>query len=163
MNWILMSLLSLLSQATEDRHPIHLSVMEIYTEEKSQNLAFSITFFMDDFGPAAGYSQNLEKINSGKMTVDDLILNYLEKHLSLKVNERTVQYKIKEKESNFPSVTCYMELKKSVKKVEQIEIQNTILFEQFDDQKNMVHLRIPGQKEGSMILNRKKKSGVAKW
>ena len=97
------------------------------------------------------------------MTVDDLILSHLQQHLKVKVNGKNVRYKIREKESNFPAVTCYMEIKDKVGEVHSIEIENTLLLEQFNDQKNMVHLRIPGKKEGSMILNRKKKSGLAEW
>ena len=56
-----------------------------------------------------------------------------------------------------------MEIKSGLKNLESIEVENTMLLELFDDQKNMVHLRIPDRKQGSMILNHRKKSGVAKW
>lgn len=164
MSLFLFLLLPFLSAETSvDAHPIHLSVMEVYTEPKSEELGFSITFFMDDFGVAAEYDKYADKINSGKMTVDDLILAYLDKHLKLKVNGKTVRYHIREKESNYPAVTCYMDIKEKVRDIESVEVENTLLLELFDDQKNMVHLRIPGKKEGSMILNRKKKSGLAEW
>jgi hypothetical protein len=146
-----------------EAHPIHLSVMEVYTEPENEKLGFSITFFMDDFGVAAEYDKYAPKINSGKMTVDDLILSHLQQHLKVKVNGKSIRYQIREKESNFPAVTCYMEVKEKIREVQTIEVENTLLLDMFNDQKNMVHLRIPGKKEGSMILNRKKKSGLAEW
>lgn len=138
-------------------HPIHLSVTEIYTLEKTQELAFSITFFLDDFGSAAGYDKYAEDINSGKMTVDDLIMNHLKQHLIIKVNDQPLAYEMISKETNFPSVTCQMRFKNVPKDLKSLEVKNTLLLDLFDDQKNMVNIRIPGEKEGTMLLNRKKK------
>jgi hypothetical protein len=138
-------------------HPIHLSVTEIYTEEASHELAFSVTFFMDDFGVAAEYEKYATDINAGKMTVDDLILNHLEEHLVIKADGRALEYEIVSKETNFPSVTCQMRFQKAPKDLSSLEVKNTLLLDMFDDQKNMVNIRIPGRREGTMILNRKKK------
>lgn len=145
-----------------EEHPVHLSVTEIYAEDAQSDLDFTITFFMDDFGVAAEYPKYAEAINAGRMTVDELILKHLQKHLKVKANGKDLKYKIKSKESNFPSVTCYLELQKLPKALNTLEIENTLLLELFDDQKNMVHIRIPGKKQGSMILNHRKKSAVAK-
>ncbi|MEM6377634.1 MAG: DUF6702 family protein [Bacteroidota bacterium] len=161
--WImLLSLHSGLPQPTVLFHPIHLSVTEVSAEDAQSELNFSITFFMDDFGVAAKYPKYADAINTGKMTVDELILQHLQKHLKVKVNGKALKYKIKRKESNFPSVTCYLDLQKLPKELSTLEIENTLLLELFDDQKNMVHIRIPGKKQGSMILDHKKKSGLAK-
>jgi hypothetical protein len=129
-------------------------------EEGSQGLALSVTFFMDDFGVDAQYDKYAEDINAGKMTVDDLILQHLEKHLIIKANGKKLNYEIASKETNFPSVTCYMRFKKAPKAVNSLEVENTLLLEMFDDQKNMVNIRIPGEREGTMILNRKKKKST---
>ncbi len=148
---------------TFNPHPIHLTVTEVYRIEASEDLAFSITFFMDDFGAAADYNAYVDKINRGKMTVDDFILQHLEEKLKIKVNGKTMKYAIQETESNFPAVTCYMQFKSPPKEVQSFEIENTLLLEHFDDQKNMVHLRIAGKKEGSMILNKKKKRAAVSF
>ena len=150
-----------LPQPTVELHPIHLSVTEVSAADAQASLDFSITFFMDDFGTAAEYPKYADAINAGKMTVDDLILQHLQKHLKVKANGKELKYDIKSKESNFPSVTCYLELQKLPKELHTLEIENTLLLELFEDQKNMVHIRIPGKKQGSMILNHKKKSGLA--
>lgn len=138
-------------------HPIHLSVTEIYTEAESQELAFSVTFFMDDFGTAAEYKKYAADINAGKMTVDELILNHLKKHLIIKADGQPLAYELINKETNFPSVTCQMRFKKAPTDLSALEVKNTLLLDMFDDQKNMVNIRIPGKGEGTMILNRKKK------
>jgi hypothetical protein len=160
--WIaILGLATTLPKVVEE-HPVHLSVTEVFAEDAQSEIDFTVTFFMDDFGIAAGYQEKADAINSGKMTVDDLILDYLQKHLTVKANGKILQYSIKEKESNFPSVTCYLAFKKLPKELSTLEIENTLLLELFDDQKNMVNIRIPGKKQGSMILNHQKKSGLAK-
>lgn len=151
-----------LPRTTFEEHPVHLSVTEVFAEDAQSDVDFTITFFMDDFGVAAEYSKYADAINSGKMTVDDLILQHLHKHLKVKANGKVLKYQIKSKESNFPSVTCYLELEKLPKELNTLEIENTLLLELFDDQRNMVNIRIPGKKQGSMILNHHKKSAVAK-
>lgn len=138
-------------------HPVHLSVTDIFVADDSKDLSLAITFFMDDFGDDAGYSKHIDEINAGKMTVDDFILQHLEKHLIVKANGQKLNYEMVSKESNFPSVTCYLHFKKAPKDLSSLEVENTLLLDKFDDQKNMVNIRIPGKKEGTMILNRKKK------
>ena len=164
MNMLLILIWGFFSIGTTNAdHPIHLSVLEFYEEKNSSDLGFSITFFMDDFGTAAGYDKHAHAINSGKMSVDDLIMDYLKQHLKIKVNGKKTKYQIREKESNFPAVTCYMELKIPAQQLSTLEIENTILLELFDDQKNMVHLRVEGKKQGSLILNHKKKNGLVEF
>ena len=144
-------------------HPIHLSVTEVYRAEANEDLAFSITFFMDDFGDAARYNEYADKINRGKMTVEDFILQHLQEKLKFKVNGKSMKYSIEETESNFPAVTCYMQFKNPPSEVQTLEVENTLLLDHFNDQKNMVHLRIAGKKEGSMILTKKKKKGMTSF
>lgn len=157
-----LSMVMWLPASMVEEHPVHLSVTEVFAEDAQSEIDFTITFFMDDFGTAAEYSKYATDINQGKMTVDDLILQHLQKHLKVKANGKALKYEIKSKESNFPSVTCYLKLQKLPKELNTLEIENTLLLELFDDQRNMVNIRIPGKKQGSMILNHKKKSGVAK-
>ena len=143
-------------------HPIHLSVTDIYTLEDSQELALSVTFFMDDFGAAAEYEKHAAAINAGEMTVDDLIQQHLEKHLIIKADGKQLAYEIVSKETNFPSVTCQMRFKQPPVDLNQLEVSNTLLLDSFNDQRNMVNIRIAGKGEGTMLLNRKRKeSSVA--
>ncbi len=141
-------------------HPIHLSVMEIYEDEVFDGIGLSITIFADDFGVAVDYPKHEAEIRAGKLTVDDLIIKYLEEKMEVRINDREVRFGIVAMESNFPALTCYLKPSKKIGKIEKLEVKSEVFLELFDDQKNMVHVKLPGQK-GSMILNHKKRQAEA--
>lgn len=144
----------LLSVSATSDHPIHLSVTEIYPDDAGM-VAVSITFFMDDFGNAIHYDQYRDQLNSGEITVDDLIMTYLQEKTRIEVNGEPVQYRLLRKESNFPALTCYLKVSPDITDIQSLTVENTMMLELFDDQRNMVHVKLP-QKKGSMILDKKK-------
>jgi len=144
-----------------DLHPIHLSVTEIKRSEVDAPLRVSVTLFMDDFSRAVEYDKYAADIRAGKMSVDDLVLQYLRDHMHLRINGEELQYRIASRETNFPAVTCYLEPERQVDQVNNIEVESTIFLELFDDQRNVVHIRLAGQKEGSILLDKKKQKGEA--
>lgn len=146
---------------TAEDHPIHLSVMEIYESDEGA-IEASITFFMDDFGNAVEYEKYRSDIEQGKMNVDDLIMKYLSQKMQIELNGQQVDYKLLRKQSNFPSLTCYLELTPQQTSLRSLRVENTMLLELFNDQRNMVHVRIP-EKEGSMILDKKKTEVTAEF
>jgi len=145
----------------EEMHPIHLSVTEIYRTDAGE-LEMSITFFMDDFGNAVEYEKYQEKISKGELSVDDLIMKYLQEKTEILLNGKAVSYTLDRKESNFPSLTCYLKVTPQHGKLTSLTVENTMLLELFDDQRNMVHVRLPEQ-EGSMLLDKKKTKATANF
>jgi len=144
---------SFFSAPTAD-HPIHLSVTEIYPSEVG-GVEMSITFFMDDFGDAVKYEQYRDQINRGELSVDDLIMRYLMEKTSLELNGKKVDYQLVRKETNFPALTCYLKVSPEITELKSISVENSMMLELYDDQRNMVHVKIP-KKEGSLILDKKK-------
>ncbi len=145
----------------EEMHPIHLSVTEIYRTDAG-DLEMSITFFMDDFGNAVHYEKYQEKISNGELSVDDLIMDYLQEKTEIELNGKAVTYTLDRKESNFPSLTCYLKVTPQEKDLKSLTVENTMMLELFDDQRNMVNVRLPEQ-EGSMMLNKKKTRATANF
>ena len=157
---LLILIASFFSAPTAD-HPIHLSVTELYPSDAGQ-VEMSITFFMDDFGDAINYDQYREQINSGELSVDDLIMRYLVEKTSLELNGKAVQYELVRKETNFPALTCYLKVSPEITDLKSLSVENTMMLELFDDQRNMVHVKIP-EKEGSLILDKKKTKASARF
>lgn len=145
----------------EELHPIHLSVTEIYRTDAG-DMEMSITFFMDDFGNAVNYEQYQEKISNGELSVDDLIMEYLQEKTQILLNGKAVKYTLDRKESNFPALTCYLKVTPQLHKLTSLTVENTMMLELFDDQRNMVHVRLP-EREGSMLLDKKKTKATANF
>jgi len=89
------------------------------------------------------------------LSVDDLIMRYLMEKTSLELNGKKVDYQLVRKETNFPALTCYLKVSPEITELKSISVENSMMLELYDDQRNMVHVKIP-KKEGSLILDKKK-------
>tara|TARA_R110000751_G_scaffold236381_1_gene337655 strand:- start:222 stop:722 length:501 start_codon:yes stop_codon:yes gene_type:complete len=83
---------------------------------------------------------NLTSIDE-KSTVDDYIKKYLKQKLQIKINTKEVATNFVGKEYENDQVACYLEIE-NVDSVNTIEISNTVLFDLFPKQKNVVKTKI---------------------
>ncbi len=143
-------------------HPFYVSVTEINHNSKEKILEISCKLFLDDLEKtltninktAVDLTNVKDKSKTGKMISD-----YLVKHLQLKVDGKPValQYIGYEKEKE--AAWCYLQVN-NVTSVKQLEINNTLLFEEFDGQISIMHVTVNGTRK-SLRLN--KPDAVAKF
>lgn len=141
-------------------HPIHLSVTEFFQEKGSTNLGMSITLFMDDLGEAINYKAYEKQIRQGKMKPEALMERYLKEKLTVHINGQQVGFSLDRTETNMDAVTCYLRLQPQIRDVQHIRIENRVMLELFDDQRNMIQIQLPGKKSGMISLDKKKISGA---
>ena len=136
-------------------HEFHLSLTEIRHNSESRSIEVSIKLFTDDLLVA------LEQAGAPKMELgteneppeaNELIESYLKAHFKLMVNGKPTKFTYLGKEAELDATWCFVEVK-DVKKVQTIEVQNTLLLEAFDDQTNMVNLNINGRKKSGLARN----------
>ncbi|AEE50316.1 DUF6702 family protein [Haliscomenobacter hydrossis] len=142
-------------------HPIHLTVMEIYRAENSKNLECSVTLFSDDFARAIQYETYAPQIQGGKLKVEDLMLKYLRSKLQMKINGKSTAYTLLRTENTPETITCYLKLSLPAAETQKIEIVSKLMLELFNDQRNLVQIRIPGKKEGAISLDKTKTESTA--
>ena len=133
-------------------HEFHLSLTEIRHNSESRSIEVSIKLFTDDLLVA------LEQAGAPKMELgteneppeaNELIESYLKAHFKLMVNGKPTEFTYLGKEAELDATWCFVEVK-DVKKVQNIEVQNTLLLEAFDDQTNMINLNINGRKKSGL-------------
>ena len=133
-------------------HEFHLSLTEIRHNSESRSIEVSIKLFTDDLLVA------LEQAGAPKMELgteneppeaNELIESYLKAHFKLMVNGKPTEFTYLGKEAELDATWCFVEVK-DVKKVQAIEVQNTLLLEAFDDQTNMINLNINGRKKSGL-------------
>ena len=133
-------------------HEFHLSLTEIRHNSESKSLEVSIKLFTDDLLVA------LEQAGAPKMELgteneppeaNELIESYLKAHFKLTVNGKPTDFNYLGKEAELDATWCFLEVN-DVKKVQTIEVQNTVLLEAFDDQTNMINLNINGRKKSGL-------------
>ncbi|HYG37979.1 MAG TPA: DUF6702 family protein [Cytophagales bacterium] len=127
-------------------HPFHVSVCEIEFNEKEKRAEVTIKIFLDDMENGLRKMTN-EKIDIVKIAGrerDSLVGAYLNQHFFLKIDQTNSKGKFLGSEIEKDALWCYYELD-GVKKFSQIMIRNTILYEIFDDQVNLINVSLHGE------------------
>jgi hypothetical protein len=93
--------------------------------------------------------------------ISTYIERYLQDHIKLKINNEAVTFNFIGKEYEGDIARCYLEVE-NVKYIETLEITNSILFDLFNAQQNIVKTKI-NSKNKSVILNSKNPNALLKF
>lgn len=130
-------------------HPLHVSVIEINHNATDKTLEISCKIFTDDFEKslAKNYNTKVDLINPpNKAAMDSLIKKYLFSHLSLKANGRPVSFTYIGFEHEGEAVYGYIE-GANIASVSKLEISTNIMHDFFDDQTNIMHVIVNGNRK----------------
>ena len=129
-------------------HPIHISVTDINFDQERDALEIMTKVFLDDIEKeirSINKEQYLDITKPGQgRTTDDLLKPYLKERFKIKVNGKEVEYSYLGHELETEALYLYFEVVK-IKKLKSITVENTILLKYFDDQVNMVHVKVDGK------------------
>lgn len=136
-------------------HPFYVSVTEIRQNQKSNNLEISSRIFFDDL------EKTLEKKYQVKVNilkpedpkkVNELIADYLQEHLQLRVNGKLVALKFLGFEIEEEAAWCYLEAPQSAP-LKRLEVEDAILFDAHPLQQNMVHVTVGKKRQSTKLDN----------
>ena len=144
-------------------HKFYVSVTEIKYSEKDKSLQILIRVFIDDIENTLderyAIKANLDTPDEHPK-VNDYLEEYINDKVSLKINGTKVKPVFLGKEYDIDVVKCYIEIENiEYNSLKQIEITNQILFEQFEEQQNIVHFRLPTRTK-SLLLIKESYKGV---
>ena len=138
-------ILSFISAALTLFHPLHVSVTEITLDEKEKELEIVSRIFVDDLELAIRESVMQPELNllqpAGSVTTDQLVSSYVLSRLkvSLKGKAQPLKYLGHEIESD--AILCYIQVV-NVKKLETIQVSNSVITELHEDQSNIVNVMV---------------------
>ena len=133
-------------------HEFHSSVMQIDHNAKNKTLQITVRVFTDDL------CLSLENAGAPKMelgtqseppSANEHIENYLNKNIAFTVNGKEVAFKYLGKEAQLDATWCYLEIEKAGN-VKTLEVVNTLMLSEFEDQTNMINLNIDGRKKSGV-------------
>jgi hypothetical protein len=156
-----------LDETKEVFHDFHLSRCEINFESKSGDLQIAAHIFIDDFEDALalGGKKDLH-IGTQKESPkgDEAIEQYINQKLILKSLNKAHKLSLigKEVSKDKMAVWCYFEVI-GLKNLTNIDIENKILTEVFNDQKNIVDFTVDNKKKHFTIFDAKKVKAVYEW
>ena len=148
--WLLvLPLVIVLTSAKPFVHPFHVSVTEIEHNAGDKTLEISCKIFTDDFESilSTNYKTKVDLINPpNKAAMDSLVKKYLITHLSLRANGKQLSMEYLGFEHEKEAVYAYIEVS-NVSAVSKLEVFNNIMYDKFDDQVNIMHVKVKGERK----------------
>ncbi len=141
-------------------HEFHLSKCLIEYNESEQALQISMHIFIDDLETALklqGAEQLQLCTDKEDPEAETYLARYLQQQFSLTVNEQAAKYDFlgKETSDDLAAVWCYMEIT-GINQLQQVEVENRVLMDAFDDQKNIINIIGPNKKQGYFMFEKGK-------
>ncbi|HCX22376.1 MAG TPA: hypothetical protein DHN29_10700 [Cytophagales bacterium] len=124
-------------------------------DEEVQSVQITERIFIDDLEEALRKANNDEKF----VLMDDSLIShqylktYFEQNFVTAVNGKTISYDYLGAEVEDDVIWCYIEIT-GVESLQSIKLTNSIMTEVFDDQKNLVHFKIGGEKKSFILSNK---------
>lgn len=142
-------------------HKFYASTTKIEYVPQEQSLQIITEIFTDDIQQALS-ERNLREVHldSKKQTQADVLLlkDYVFKKFVVFVNGAKQDYNYIGQQYDVDRVKLYLEIP-NISSFERIEIENKILFDTFEDQQNIIHIRTPDARR-SLVLDKENPKGL---
>lgn len=146
-------------------HKYYVSICEIDHNPKQKKLEISLKLFFDDIAYTLEKQYNIKLDQSHNTTqlhdenIDQYLFDYINENLEINVNGKTLKLEWvgKELEQRGEILWCYIEAPK-VANPNRIAIHNTLLFDFFPEQVNLVHIKA-NNKRHSLTLDKGQPNG----
>ena len=133
--------------------PLHLATVEINHNASDKTLEITCKTFWDDF------ESILSKVNGskvdlvgGKDTVGNnkKIFEYVKSHLQIAIDGKTVQMSLLGYEKEDVVVYSFLQVD-NVSSVKKVAIVNTLMHDMFDDQLEIIHMIVNGNRKSTKL------------
>jgi hypothetical protein len=128
-------------------HPIHVTVTEMELDEKDKRIEIMMRIFIDDFETTLRTDLRQPELDilepKNGLTTDQIADKYIQQHFKLSVDGKVVKTNYLGHEKEGDAFIFYIEAP-NVKKLKTISVQNDAMAEMFDDQSNLVHMKVKG-------------------
>ena len=155
--WFIAGLLSLSvgERGTEAVHPLYITVTEINLNPQDKTLEIACKVFTSDLETA------LEKLAHGKVDLSDgsaagkaagdkWVSDYVPRHLQLAVDGHPTALAYVGREKEADGTWCYFQVS-GVSSVKKLDITNTVLYDSFEQEINIMHVNVKGVKKSTRL------------
>lgn len=138
---------------TKAKHPYHVGSVEINYNSSSKSFEITGRFFLDDLENGLGkkygnsFHFNDEKY---KARLNEALEKYCADYLKLKVDGRFLKINYVGYEEDSESVNVFLE-SETVSSPKKVEAAVSFLYNLFDDQINIVHIIVNGQRKSEKL------------
>lgn len=142
-------------------HKFYVSTTRIEYVPQEQSLQIITEIFTDDIEETLNKrATRAVHLDSNKETKEDelLLRDYLFKKFSVFVNGKKATFDYIGREYDIDRVKIYLEIT-SVKELKTLEIENKLLFDIYEDQQNIIHIKTPKARR-SLVLEKENPKGL---
>ena len=152
--FLFFSILFFFFSFTKEIHPYHVGSVEFNYNSKSKTFQISGKFFLDDLenGLKEKYGKSVH-FNDKKYEaeINNLLQKYCADYLKLKVDNQFLKINYVGYEEDNESVNIYLESEK-INSPKKVETAVSFLYNLFDDQLNIVHIIINGNRKSEKLM-----------
>ena len=145
-------------------HKYYISLCEVEYVEEKQSVQIILSQFIDDLEVTLNKEQKKSlKLATKKepLNIDVIYEEYLNNHLKFTINGKQAHYQFIGKEYDDTMVKFYLEIT-NITKLQTFEIENTCLFKDFDEQQNIIKLKVKKFNK-TFYLTKKNVKGLLKF
>ncbi|MBB4807422.1 hypothetical protein HNP38_002728 [Chryseobacterium defluvii] len=151
--WLFLLPVIFLFSSSREKHPYHVGSVEFNYNSKSKTFEITGRFFLDDLenALAAKYGKSLHFNDPRyKAQLDEALKNYSAEYLKLKTNNRFLKINYLGYEEDGESVNLFLE-SEVADQPKKVEAAVSILYNLFDDQINIIHIIINGERKSEKL------------
>jgi hypothetical protein len=137
-------------------HKFYVSVTNIEYYDNGKALQITSRVFIDDFEKVLEERYDVKTLLGTPeeiLNADSYIQKYFNAKFLVKINEEPVRYQFLGKKYDNDIMICFLEIPEiSLDQLESIEIQNELLMDIFEEQKNIIHFKIKEMKKSFVLI-----------
>jgi hypothetical protein len=135
-------------------HKHYISLTKVDYIKEKEVVQVTMKFFIDDIELALenrnGQAMELTTKDEHKM-VDEFLESYIRQKFKIWINEEEKEYAYLGKEYENNEVFFYLEIE-NISDIETIEVQNAMLFEEFEEQQNYIKLNVKNVRKTFILI-----------
>jgi len=136
-------------------HPFYVSVTEIHYNAENRSLEISVKIFTDDLEVTLNkaFNKQLDLMNPEKDDVEEinaLLKAYMRRHLVLIADGKRLMFNIVGFEREKEAIWSYYEVE-NLPPFQELTVHNAILYDQFKEQINLVHVTNNGKRRSGKV------------
>jgi len=136
------------------RHPLFVSVTEMNHNAADKDLEISCKIFTDDFEKTLSnlYHTKVDlTAPANKNDANKMVSEYIKTHLQLKLDNKAVTLNFVGFEKENDAVWSYFEVDNVSATPKKIDVVNSILYESYDKQMNLMHVTVGGKRQSNRL------------
>jgi hypothetical protein len=153
--WLLMSIQPVFYASKKiTEHPLHVGVVEVNHNKAEHTLEVQCKLYTDDFETTLSrlFKRKIDLTNPAyHAAMDTLVERYLSQRVRLAINGKASRATYLGFEQEKEAVYAFIEISDVPNVIKEVQFDVSLLFDLYEDQINLVHVTIDGQRKSTKV------------